>query len=187
MGIAAGLLVAFFSMFPHDDLWGLAFFSSQTFGFWIFSCSLLALLSEKKHAAGINVALYVYLMFYVTGIFKRLAVINHGYNTMEYFWSGLYEELTYGLPYAVICFVLGFIIWHGRMDNWLSLLLRYAPALFILAELILQIVHFLSVRKGLFMLVNDALYLVFYLLIISKQIKTARLICTQNPGHKLLS
>ncbi len=174
MGIGAGLLVAFFSRFPHDDLWGLALFSSQTFGFWIFSCSLIAQFSEKNHVAGSCVALYVYFMFYVTGIFKRLAIVAKGYNQMAYFWKGLYEELTYGLPYALVCFFLGFIMWHGRKDHRLSLILRYAPALFISAELIALIILFLSARHGLFMLINDAAYLIAYLVIIIKQTKTAR-------------
>lgn len=104
LGIAAGLLVAFFARLSGDDLWGLSLFSSRTIGFWLFTCSLIAMFSSKHYAAGINVFLYVYLMFYITGIFKRLAVVAKVQNTMSYFYAGLYQELRYGLiraPYAL--------------------------------------------------------------------------------------
>lgn len=117
LGIVAGLLVTFFSRFPHDDLWGFALFSSQTFGFWICTCSLIALFSEKNYVAGINVGLYVYLMFYVTGIFKRLAIVTKGYNSMTYFYNGFWQELAYGLIPVAVCFVLAFVLWYGKKTD----------------------------------------------------------------------
>ncbi|MBR0137031.1 MAG: hypothetical protein IJM15_01300 [Erysipelotrichaceae bacterium] len=173
LGIAAGLLVAFFSMFPHDDLWGLALFSSQTFGFWFFSASLIALFSSRNYVAGISVALYVYFMFYVTGIFKRLAVVLHGYNTMSYFIRGLSEMLAYGLPYAIICLMFAFVLWHGRRNEIIFVILRYLPAVCMLLELILMIITFYGTRQGLFMILVDSACLIAYLLILYKN-KTAR-------------
>ena len=67
-GIVAGLLVALFSRFPAQGLWNFALFSSGTLGFWMFSTSLIVLFSGKNFVAAINAALYVYFMFYVTGI-----------------------------------------------------------------------------------------------------------------------
>ena len=155
LGIAAGLLVAFFSRFPHDDLWAFALFSSQSFGFWICTCSLIALFADKNYSAGINVALYVYFMFYVTGIFKRLAVANKGYSTMSYFYNGLWQGLAYGLLPAAVCFVLAFALWYGRGNKPFLIALRFLPFVFIAAEAILNTVHIISVGQGLFMTVID--------------------------------
>ena len=156
LGIVAGLLVAFFSRFPGDDLWAFALFSSQTFGFWICTCSLIALLSEKNYVAGINVGLYVYLMFYVTGIFKRLAVVTKGYSSMTYFYHGFWQGLAYGLIPAAVCFVLSFVLWYGRKNKPLFIALRFVPFVFIAAEAILNIIHVISMGQGLFMMVTDA-------------------------------
>lgn len=168
IGIVAGLLVAFFSQFPSDDLWGFALFSSMTIGFWIFTSSLIALFSAKHYVAGIHVALYVYFMFYVTGIFKRLAVVNHGYNTLAYFWNGLWQELAYGLPSAVGCFFLAFFLWYGRKNKRIFILLRFVPLLFILAEAMLNWFMVISKSQGLFMAIIDTACAVGYLLIILK-------------------
>lgn len=155
LGIVAGLLVAFFSRFPGDDLWAFALFSSQTFGFWICTCSLIALFSEKNYVAGINVGLYVYLMFYVTGLFKRLAIVNKGYHTMSYFYNGLWQELTYGLLPAAVCFALAFALWYGKSNKPLFIALRFVPFVFIATEAILNIIHVISMGQGLFMTVID--------------------------------
>ena len=128
-GILAGLAVAFFSRFPSDDLWAFSLFSSNSLGFWIFTCSLIALFGEKNYVAGSHVALYVYLMFYVTGIFKRLAVVIKGYNDMVYFYNGFWQELAYGLIPAAVCFVLAFVLWYGRKDKPVFVVLRFIPAL----------------------------------------------------------
>lgn len=155
LGIVAGLLVAFFSRFPGDDLWAFALFSSQTFGFWICTCSLIALSSEKNYVAGINVGLYVYLMFYVTGIFKRLAIVTKGYNSMTYFYHGFWQELAYGLIPAAVCFVLAFALWYGRNNKPFFIVLRFTPFVFIAAEAVLSIIHVISIGQGLFMAVMD--------------------------------
>ncbi|MBP5313059.1 MAG: hypothetical protein J6112_09545 [Clostridia bacterium] len=171
LGIAAGLTVAFFSRFPADDFWGLAFFSSGTFGFWFFSSSLIALFSSKNYVAGINVACYVYFMFYLTGIFKRLAIVQKGYNTMQYFLEGLWQELAYGLPYAAICFGLAFALWYGRKNKVIFVILRFLPAGFIFAELVILTIGFISSGRGLFMPLVDALCLAVYLTIMLRTLK----------------
>ena len=168
LGIVAGLLVALFSRFPADDLWAFALFSSQTFGFWIFTCSLIALLSDRNYSAGINVALYVYFMFYVTGIFKRLALINKGYNTMTYFYDGLWQELAYGALPAAVCFALAFALWYGRKNKTPFIILRFIPFVFILIEAILSFIHVIGTGQGLFMTVVDTLCAFTYLFIVIK-------------------
>lgn len=169
IGIIAGFLVAFFSQFPSNDLWGLALFSSQTFGFWIFTSSLIALFSFKNYVAGINVALYVYFMFYITGIFKRLAIVNKGYNEIQYFWNGLWQELPYGLLPAAACFICAFVMWFGRKNKLIFVLLRFVPILFILAEAILCWFGVINKNQSLFMAVIDTVSAILYLMIILKE------------------
>lgn len=166
LGIVAGLLVAFFSRFPGDDLWTFALFSSQTFGFWICTCSLIALSSEKNYVAGINVGLYVYLMFYVTGIFKRLATVTKGYNSMTYFYHGFWQELAYGLIPAAICFILAFVLWYGRKDKTVFIILRFAPALCIFSEAVSAWLVVATRGQNLFIALVDTVCTVVYLLII---------------------
>jgi len=166
LGIVAGLLVAFFSRFPGDDLWAFALFSSQNLGFWIFTCSLIALFSKKNYVAGINVGLYVYWMFYVTGIFKRLATVTKGYNSMTYFYHGFWQELTYGLIPATICFILAFVLWYGRKDKTVFIILRFAPALCIFSEAVSAWLVVATRGQNLFMALVDTVCTVVYLLII---------------------
>ncbi len=169
VGIIAGFLVAFFSQFPSDDLCGLSLFSSQTFGFWMFTSSLIALFSSKHYTAGINVALYVFFMFFITGIFKRLTIVNKGYNTLEYFWNGLWQEALYGLLPAVVCFFLAFVLWFGRKNKLIFVFLRFAPILFILTEAIINWFGVMNRNQGLFMAVVDTVCAIGYLLIILKE------------------
>ncbi len=168
LGIAAGLLVAFFSRFPADDLWAIALFSSSTFGFWIFSCSLIALFSERHYSAGINVTLYVYFMFYITGIFKRLAIVEKGYNTMSYFWDGLWQELAYGLLPALVCFALAFVLWYGRKKSKICVVLRFLPSLFIALEAAGCFVMVIIRGRGLFMTLVDSVSVFMFLFIVLK-------------------
>ena len=168
LGVFTGLLVAFFACFPSDGLWGLAFFSSQTFGFWVFTCSLIALFSSKHYAAGGCVALYVYFMFYITGLYKRLAVVLKMQNTWAYFIKGFYGELSYGLLAAALCFALALILWFARKDKPIFVLLRFAPLLVIAAEAIWLWLWVIYQNCFLFMAIVDTLCAAAYLTIILK-------------------
>lgn len=169
LGVFAGLLVAFFACFPGDGLWGLAFFSSQTFGFWVFTCSLIALFSSKHYTAGGCVALYVYFMFYITGLYKRLAVVLKMQNTWAYFFKGFYEEFSYGLLAAALCFALAFILWFARKDKPIFVLLRFAPLLVIAAEAIWLWLWVIYQNCFLFMAIVDTVCAAAYLSIILKR------------------
>lgn len=168
LGILGGLVVAFFSLFPADDLWAFALFSSTTLGFWMCTCSLIALFSEKNYVAGINVGLYVFFMFYVTGIFKNLSDVRAGYNTMAGFYQGFWTGLAYGLLPAVVCVLLAFVLWYGRKNKPAFVILRFAPALYILAEAGSCWLNVVSQRYNLFMAIVDTVCVVVYLLIIVK-------------------
>lgn len=165
-GILAGLLVAFFSRFPPNDLWAFALFSSNSLGFWVFSCSLIALFSEKSHVAGINVAVYVFLMFYVTGIFKRLSTVIKGYNNMAYFYQGFWQVLAYGLIPAAVCFALAFVLWFARKEKPVFIMLRFIPAVCIIAEAVWDWMNVAQRGQNLFMALVVTLCAVIYLFII---------------------
>lgn len=174
-GIAAGLLVAFFSLFPAEDLWGLAYFSSQTFAFWICTCSLIALFSEKNYVAGINVALYVFFMFYVTGIFKQLAKFRKEYITKEEFLNAFINKLSYGFVPALICFALAFALWYGRKNNMFSRIIRYLPLALIIIESADLILWFADTKQGLFMVIIEPVCgLVYAIIIIRSSRKTIK-------------
>ncbi len=169
VGIIAGFLVAFFSQFPSDDLWGLSFFSSENIGFWMFTSSLIALFSSKHYTAGINVALYVFFMFYITVIFKQLTLVNEGYNMLEHFCNYWWQDILYGLIPAFVCFFLAFVLWFGRKNKLIFVFLRFAPILFILTEAIINWFEVINRNQGLFMAIVDTACAIGYLLIILKE------------------
>ena len=167
-GIIGGALVGFFEQYSHDDLWAFALFGSMTLGFWMCTTSLLVLFSEKFYTGGINAFLYVFFMFYVTGIFKRLAYVHNGFLNWDGFWRGFvyWGEYAYAGLWAAVCFVLGMILWFGRKRNVISVILRFLPALYILAEGVSLWSSVISRRTGLFMAIVDTVCLILYLYII---------------------
>lgn len=70
LSIMAGLSVVLFCEFPDNELWAFSYWSSKTFGFWMFSTSLIVLLSEKRKTATINSTIYIFVMFLITTIYK---------------------------------------------------------------------------------------------------------------------
>ena len=182
LGLAAGLLVALFSRFPHDDLWSIALFSSQCLGFWCCACSLTALLSSKMTVAGAHAALFVYWMFYVTGVCKRLVTVRRGYSPAAYFYAGLWQELAYGLLPAAGCFVLAMILWHGRRRYLPHVLMRFAPPVLTAGEAFwLWCTVFLR-RQGLFMALVDTACVIAYIAVLktaqSRQYRKEGASCT---------
>jgi len=165
LGILAGALVILFSRFPADDLWGLAFFSSGTVGFWILTCSLLALFSERHFAAGIHTALYVFWMFYVTGVGKYLVQLQKGTTAQAFFPWPFLSNLLYGIVPALMCFLPAFVLWHGRREKKYAVFLRWMPAVCIAAEEILSIRVTVTRRQGLFTVLLDAACLAVYIMV----------------------
>ena len=167
-GIIGGALVGFFEQFPHDDLWAFALFGSQTIGFWMCTTSLIVLFSEKFYSAGINAFLYIFFMFYVTGIFKRLAMVQKGFADWPRFWNGFlsWGEYAYAGLWAAVCFLLGMVLWLGRKRKVVFVILRFLPALFILTEAIHLWSNVAQKGIGLFMALVDTVCLIVFILII---------------------
>ena len=169
-GIIGGALVGFFEQYPHDDLWAFALFGSMTIGFWMCTTSLIVLFSEKFYTAGINAFLYVAFMFYVTGIFKRLAMVSKGFQDWTGFWHGFVDlgEYAYAALWGSVCFALGMVLWFGRKKKVIFVILRFLPAVFILGEAIGLWCRVISQGTGLFMAIIDTVCCILYLIIILK-------------------
>ena len=172
-GISAGLLVAFFSAFPNNTFWDLSYFSSSTVGFWIFTASLIVLFSEKRIVSGINVALYVYFMFLVTGIFKSIRAFNSlytPYETMyEMFLGEWWQWLLYGYP-ALFCLLLAFILWQGRKNTIIGKIVLWGPAFVIGIELVWLYRFVIKMHTHFFTALLNSICFLLYLFIFRKQL-----------------
>lgn len=182
-GIIAGLLVAFFSTFPKDDLWAFSYFSSETFGFWMFTTSIIVLFSEKTKNAFLNSTIYVGLMFAITAICKTITdyqiQLNQGtledyffinnYNSFsEYIFKSIFNVILYSITSAIVCGVLGLILWNGRRNTKFSKLLLIAPAIYILFETVFMYYKLFTAHTMLFMSIIDTVCLILYIFIFSK-------------------
>lgn len=186
LGLFAGLLVAFFSGLPADDLWGFSYFSSVALGFWMFSVSTIVLLSEKKLTACLNSGIYVFLMFFVTGVYK--SVRNYMVNSLifetraehlamygfthigQWILQCALDAFLYSFAPALVCAALAFVLHFGRKQNVIGKILMILPAVYILAETVIMYVLLFSTGTMLFMALVDTLCLVAYLMIFGKYI-----------------
>ena len=182
-GIIAGLLVAFFSTFPEDDLWAFSYFSSETFGFWMFTTSFIVLFSEKRKTALINSTIYVGLMFALTAISKMITdyqiqfsqgsledffFINNYNSFSDYIFKSSFYVILYSIPSAIVCGVLGAILWNGRKNTKFGKLLLVAPAIYILFEAVFMYYKLFTMHTMLFMAIINTVCLLLYILIFSK-------------------
>ena len=180
-GIVAGLLVAFFSDLPADGIWSFSYFGSSTLGFWMFSTSVIVLLSEKRLTASINAGVYVFLMFYITGIYKEIRnyssnIINyentseflllHGYSDFtEYIFTTLISSFVYGIIPAIICSLLAAVLWNGRKQNIFGKILIVLPVAFIVLEAVTFFISVFANHTMLFMALVDTLCVLAYILL----------------------
>lgn len=185
-GILGGLLVAFFSGMPADDLWGFSYFSSTSLGFWMFSVSTIVLLSEKKLTACLNSGIYVFLMYFVTGIYKNArnfivtssafesqeeVLAMYGYTHVgELILPYITDAFLYAIVPALVCAALAFVLHFGRKPNVIGKILLILPAVYILVEAVIFYILVFSTRTMLFMAIVDTLCLAGYLLIFGKYI-----------------
>jgi len=168
LGIVAGLSVIFFYEIPDNDLWAFSYWSSKTFGFWMFSTSLIVLLSEKRKAAFINSTIYIFVMFFVTTIHMTFRSYWSGYTPCtslnELLLGHIYGWILYSLPIGVICGVLGAILWSGRKNKIHGKFLCVLPAIFILIETILLLYDVFTNHTKLFSAITDFIWFMLYLM-----------------------
>ena len=121
LSIMAGLSVVFFCEFPDNELWAFSYWSSKTFGFWMFSTSLIVLLSEKRKTATINSTIYIFVMFLITTIYKSFHLYFNEYtpfnSLIDLSLNSLYGWLLYSVFPAIVCGILGAILWNGRKNG----------------------------------------------------------------------
>lgn len=173
-GVIAGLLVVLFCEFPNYDLWSFYYWSSDTFGFWMFSSALIVLCSEKRKNAAINAAIYIFLMFLITTVYMSFRMYWNGYTPFEslvglsiHHMSGW---LLYSIPPAILCGVLGAVLWSGRKNHIYSKILRILPAVFIFFETLLLFYYVFTEHMKLFSAMTDLICFMAYCLILKKGI-----------------
>lgn len=178
LGMVAGLSVIFFYEIPNNDLWAFSYWSSKTFGFWMFSTSLIVLLSEKRKTAFINSTIYIFVMFFITTIHMTLRSYRNGdtpfHSLTELLLGHIYGWILYSLPIAIICGILGAILWSGRKNNIYGKALCVFPAIFILIETIPLSCDVLINHTKLFSALTNFIWLILYLLFLRIEVFNKR-------------
>lgn len=181
LGIAAGLLVALFLWLPESVLWDFSYFSSDTYGFWMFTTALIVLFSAKRYIAAINAGVYVFFLFLITTVFQSLRLFYTGshtpYATVAEMTAGsIGGWLWYSIAPAIICAGLGCLLWGARKDTTLGKLLLFAPLVFLVIETSYLFFFVFVHQTKLFSAVTDIACIGAYCLII-KRLLTKRRRC----------
>lgn len=174
LGLLAGLSVVFFIELPDDSFWSFYYWSSSTFGFWMFSTSLIVLFSENRKCAAINAGIYIFLMFLITTVHQSLQLYRSGATQLqslsELMLNHIGGWLLYSVPPALVCAALGIILWSGRKNTIWGKLLRAMPAVFLLAEMSILFYSVVARHTRFFSALSDLGCLLAYIIIFSKQI-----------------
>ena len=174
LSIIAGLSVVFFCELPNNDLWAFSYWSSETFGFWMFSTSLIVLLSEKRKNATINSIIYIFIMFLITTIYKSFHTYWNFYtpynSLIDLSIHSISGWLLYSVPYAIICGILGAILWNGRKNNIWGKILCILPSIFILGETILLFYYVFINHTKLFSAITDLIWCILYMLFLKNEV-----------------
>ncbi len=170
LGVLAGLVVCFFSQFPYNDLWSFGLFSSMSLGFWVFTSAVIVFFSKERNTAVISEMLYVYFMFFFTGVGKITRLVQSGAGSLN-FNNVFFDIIFYGVPYAIICGVLAYILFFAKKRNILGNLLLLLPFVYILIELIDFSVKLFINKTNLFMVIIDFLCLIIYIVLFKKDFR----------------
>ena len=177
LSVLAGLFVVICLMLPNNNLWSFSYWSSSTYGFWMFTTSLIVLLSEKRKTAIINTSMYVFMIFLITTIYQSIKMYFNLYtpfdSLMEIPINSITGWLLYSIIPAVICGVLGAILYSGRKDKILCVM----PAIFILIETIILFISVFTKQMKLFSAITDLISLILYIIflircVFNKNVKT---------------
>ena len=173
LGILAGLSVVLFIELPDNSLWSFYYWSSSTFGFWMFSTSLIVLFSENRKCAAFNAGIYIFLMFFITTAHQSLQIYQSGvtqFNSLsELAVNHIGGWLLYSIPPALVCALLGIVLWSGRKNSLWGKTLRLLLAVFMLIETVILFYWVFTCKTKLFSALSDFACLLAYFLIIRKQ------------------
>lgn len=181
LSLLAGLSVVLCLTLPNNNLWSFSYWSSSTYGFWMFTTSLIVLLSEKGKTAIINASIYVFMIFLITTIYQSIKMYFYSYtpfdSLMEIPINSINGWLLYSIIPAVICGTLGAILYSGRRDKIYGKILCIMPAIFILIETIILFISVFTKQIKLFSAITDLISLILYIIflirfVFNKNIKT---------------
>lgn len=184
MSILAGLSVVICFALPNNDLWAFSYWSAETFGFWMFSTSLIVLLSEKRKTAIINAFMYVFIVFLITTIYQSYKMYFNFYtpfdSEMELSISSIDGWIFYSIVPALVCGFLGAILWSGRKNKIYSKVFCVLPAVFILIETIILFISVFTKHTKLFSAITDLIWLILYVVFLIKNVFTTRKVYGEN-------
>lgn len=178
-GIAAGMLVALFLWLPDNSLWDLSYFSSDTYGFWMFTTALIVLFSAKRHIAAINAGVYVFFLFLITTAFQSLRLFRTGSHTPfanvgEMAAKSMVGWFWYSIVPAIICAALGLLLWGARKNTKIGKLLLFSPLVFLVIETGYLLFCVFAHQTKLFSALTDIACIGGYCLIIKRVLTTKR-------------
>ena len=181
-GIAAGMLVVLFLWLPDNSLWDFSYFSSDTYGFWMFTTAIIVLFSAKRHIAAINAGVYVFFLFLITTAFQSLRLFHTGSHTPyatvgEMAAESMVGWLWYSIAPALICAALGSILWGAQKNTKFGKLLLFAPLAFLVIETGYLLFCVFVNQTKLFSALTDIACMGGYCLIIKRFISTKRKWC----------
>ena len=172
LSVLAGLSVVICLILPNNNLWSFSYWSSSTYGFWMFTTSLIVLLSEKRKTAIINASMYVFMIFLITTIYQSIKMYFNSYtlfdSLMEIPINSINGWLLYSIIPVVICGALGAILYSGRKDKIYSKILCIMPAIFILIETTILFISVFTKQMKLFSAITDLISLILYILFLIK-------------------
>lgn len=175
LGVLAGLAVVLFCELPDNNLWAFYYWSAHTFGFWMFSTSVMVLFSEKRKCAAINAGIYIFLMFFITTMYMSFRSYWSGktpFNTLlEVLLSCADGWLLYSIPPALVCAVLGLVLWSGRKNTFWGKILQIMPAIFILVETVVLLYNVFAYQTRLFSALTNSICLAAYMVIYYSVVK----------------
>ena len=179
LGTASGMLVALFLWLPDNSLWDFSCFSSDTYGFWMFTTALIVLFSAKRHIAAINAGVYVFFLFLITTVFQSLRLFHAGSHTPyanvgEMAAESMVGWLWYSIVPAIICAALGFLLWSARKNTKFGKLLLFAPLVFLAVETGYLLFCVFVYQTKLFSALTDIACIGGYCLIIKRFLTTKR-------------
>ena len=152
LSIMAGLSVVLFCEFPDNELWALSYCSSKTFGFWI----------------------YIFVMFLITTIYKSFHLHFNEYtpfnSLIDLSLNSLYGWLLYSIFPAIICGILGAMLWSGRKNNIYGKILCVLPVIFIFFETILLFYSVFINHTKLFSAITDLICFILYIIFLKKEV-----------------
>ncbi len=177
LGILAGALVILGLDLPQNELWAFDVWSSNTWGFWMFSVSLLVLYSGSRICAALHAGWYVFLLFFLTTVHQSAAMLHTlwraGRTSLASLPALAAESLggwlLYSVPPALLCAALGAVFWSGRKETAWGGFLRALPAAFLLGETLFWFCRVVAQGTGLFSALSDLVCLAVWPVLLSRE------------------